>query len=57
VIRVPLARIMSISELIGMEYNGVVDVDLLNYLNISASELDVVIRDVVNKSAEALASD
>jgi len=57
VIRVPLARIMSISEVIGMEYNGVVDVDLLNYLNISASELDVVIRDVVNKSAEALAGD
>lgn len=55
VIRVPLARIMSISELIGVEYGGVVDADLLTYLNISASELDGVIRDVVNKSAEALA--
>lgn len=55
VIRVPLARIMSISELIDMEYSGVVDTDLLTYLNVSASELDVVIRDVVDKSAEALA--
>lgn len=54
VIRVPLARIMSISELIGVEYGGVVDADLLTFLNISASELDAVIRDVVNKSAKAL---
>jgi PAS domain S-box-containing protein len=50
VIRLPLARIMSISELINLEYEGHVDSDLLGYLNVSITELDKVIRDVVKKS-------
>jgi PAS domain S-box-containing protein len=54
VIRLPLARIMSISELINLEYAGHVDSELLNYLNVSTAELDKVIRDVVKKSENIL---
>jgi signal transduction histidine kinase len=54
VIRLPLTRIMSISELINLEYKGHVDPELLNYLNVSTSELDAVIRDVVSRSEEVL---
>lgn len=51
VIRLPLARIMSIAELISTEYEGKIDPELLNFLDISTKELDNVIRDLVNKSA------
>jgi PAS domain S-box-containing protein len=50
VIRLPLARIMSISELIKLEETGYVDSELLHCLDISTTELDEVIRDVVIKS-------
>ena len=51
VIRLPLARIMSIAEPISTEYEGKIDPELLNFLDISTKELDNVIRDLVNKSA------
>jgi PAS domain S-box-containing protein len=54
VIRLPLARIMSISELINLEYAGHVDSELLNYLNVSATELDNVVREVIKKSEKVL---
>jgi PAS domain S-box-containing protein len=54
VIRLPLARIMSISELIALEYASQVDSDLLKYLNVSTTELDKVIREVVKKSESVL---
>lgn len=56
VIRLPLARIMSLSELIAQEYNGQVDQKLLDYLNLSANELDGVIREIVSQSTELLAA-
>jgi PAS domain S-box-containing protein len=54
VIRHPLTRIMSISELINLEYQGHVDPELLKYLDVSTAELDAVIRDVVIRSEEVL---
>lgn len=54
VIRLPLARIMSLSELISQEYGGKIDQKLLDYLDTSAKELDTVIREIVNKSDEIL---
>jgi len=54
VIRLPLARIMSISELISLEYEGHTDSDLLHYLNVSTAELDQVIHEVVSKSEKVL---
>jgi PAS domain S-box-containing protein len=54
VIRLPLARIMSISELINLEYDGHVDSELLSYLNVSATELDNVVREVIKKSEKVL---
>lgn len=54
VIRLPLTRIMSISELINLEYQGHVDTELLKYLDVSTAELDAVIRDVVIRSEEVL---
>ena len=54
VIRLPLARIMSISDLINLEYADRVDSELLKYLNVSSKELDLVIRDVINKSEKVL---
>jgi PAS domain S-box-containing protein len=56
VIRLPLTRIMSISELINLEYHGQADPELLNYLNVSTAELDSVIRDVVSRSEEVLSN-
>lgn len=52
VIRLPLSRIMSISELINLEHKDQINPELLNYLNVSTAELDSVIREVVNKSEE-----
>lgn len=52
VIRLPLARIMSISELIKLEYKEAVNSQLLDYLDISVNELDGVIHKIVNQSAE-----
>ena len=56
VIRLPLTRIMSISELISQEYEGHVDPELLNYLNVSTTELDTVIREVVSRSEAVLST-
>ena len=54
VIRLPLARIMSICELIDLEYSNQIDAELLKFLNVSTLELDAVIREVVSKSEEVL---
>lgn len=53
VLRLPVARIMSISELISSEYSGKVDQELLTYLNASTEELDAAIRVVVDKCTKA----
>jgi hypothetical protein len=45
---------MSISELINLEYDGHVDSELLSYLNVSATELDNVVREVIKKSEKVL---
>ncbi|WP_158828524.1 PAS domain S-box protein [Mucilaginibacter lacusdianchii] len=50
VIRLPLARIMSISELIKQEYGEQIDLQLINYLDISVNELDSVIQQIVTES-------
>ncbi|UEG54374.1 PAS domain S-box protein [Mucilaginibacter daejeonensis] len=55
VIRLPLARIMSLTELMDIEYDGKFDRQLLDHLVTSANELDQVVREVVNRSAEILA--
>lgn len=48
VIRVPLANIMGLSNLIMEEAASETQIDLLNYLNVSVKQLDAVIRDIVN---------
>jgi PAS domain S-box-containing protein len=55
ILRLPLARIMSLSDLIEQEYQNKVDTELLGYLNTSANELDTAIKAIVDKSAEILA--
>ncbi|WP_186461787.1 PAS domain S-box protein [Mucilaginibacter pallidiroseus] len=54
ILRLPLARIMALSDLIEQEYKHTVDPKLLGYLNTSANELDNAIKAVVNKSADIL---
>lgn len=48
VIRVPLANIMGISNLIMEDITSEAQRDLFNYLDISVKQLDDVIRDIVN---------
>jgi PAS domain-containing protein len=54
-VREPLTRIMSISKLLADSSRGNdAEEKLLNYLDISAEELDQVIKGIVNKSEERL---
>jgi len=48
VVRVPLANIMGLSNLIMEEITSESQKDLFNYLNASVNQLDQVIRDIVN---------
>jgi len=48
VVRVPLANIMGLSNLIMEDITSETQKDLFNYLNLSVKQLDDVIRDIVN---------
>lgn len=52
VVRVPLANIMGLSNLIMEEVTSDTQRDLFNYLNVSVKQLDDVIRDIVNLKNE-----
>jgi light-regulated signal transduction histidine kinase (bacteriophytochrome) len=47
VIRLPLARIMSILELINLEYEGHVNSDLLDCLNVSTTNIQFYYQNVL----------
>lgn len=49
-VRAPLARILGIVELIEDSPQKVIDKKLLNYLHVSAKELDKVIKGIIDKS-------
>ena len=56
VVRAPLARLMGLIDLLeGSLEKGTVSVNpLINHINESATELDKVVRDIVNKTEEAI---
>jgi len=53
-IRLPLTKIMALTDLIENEYKGVIDQELMSSLTHSSNELDSMIRKIVSESETIL---
>jgi len=53
-IRLPLTKIMALTDLIENEYKGLIDQELMSSLTHSSNELDSMIRKIVSESETIL---